>query len=161
MQIIVFNNPATGKMSAVFTSPEWEEAGLQTLDEHAREIVPIGTQYSIVDNAIIPQDQVHLWGAFTANHESKSIDIDMDKAKNVMLDSVRKRRVTKFAEYGVPNKLRPSLESAFLSSEEIAQLEFLRNITEPLKELNTAGKINDTNLLAQINIFKDDNVFKN
>jgi hypothetical protein len=89
-------------------------------------------------------------GAWCDVSEDEKINIDMTKAKDIALTRLRDMRQESFVELGFPNKLNPDLEEAVIPLETRTKLQELRDVTEPLKALDTAGKYDDDALLAQI-----------
>lgn len=78
------------------------------------------------------------------------INIDMTKAKDIALTRLRGMRQECFIELGFPIRLDPAVEEAIVPVETRTKLQELRDVTEPLKALDTAGKYDDDALLAQI-----------
>lgn len=157
MQVIIFNNPNTGILSVVNTSPEWEMLE-ETLDQRAKKVVPDGTPYAIVDSEVIPNN-VQLRLAFSANIASGTVDILCDKAKDIALASLRRRRIEQFNLAGVPVQLAPELEAAILSGMTKSRLQFLRSITDPLKAIDAGGIKNNLDVISQISAYFEDAVF--
>ena len=80
-----------------------------------------------------------------------TVDICLDKAKEVVLNNIRAERAEKFVELGIPFKLDSDLEAAILPAEKIEKLKELRDITAPLKTdavipLETLEQVNINNI---------------
>jgi hypothetical protein len=79
-----------------------------------------------------------------------SIDIDCEKARNIKLEELRRVRNLELSKSDI--EMTKALEEA--DSVKIKDLktkrQSLRDITNPLKALDVAGKINDESLLTQI-----------
>lgn len=82
--------------------------------------------------------------------EDEKINLDMTKARDVGLANLRAMRQDSFVELGFPTRLNPAVEEAIVPLETRNKLQALRDVTEPLKALDTAGKYDDDALLAQI-----------
>jgi len=78
------------------------------------------------------------------------IDIDCTKAKEIELRRMREKRQKSFEVLGFPTQIHPEIEKNILSDETKMKLKTLRDITEPLKSLDTTEKFNDDQLLEEI-----------
>ena len=90
--------------------------------------------------------------------EDEKINVDMTKAKECALTRLRDMRQESFVDLGFPNKLNPDLEEAVIPLETRTKLQELRDVTEPLKAIDTAGKYDDDALLAQFDQLSDKQV---
>lgn len=83
-----------GGMSVVIPSPNWK-GSMQAL---AAKDIPAGRTYQIVEDTEIPQDRTYrnAW-----KEGEKAIDIDMPKAREIFLNTVRVNRDAKLAELDV------------------------------------------------------------
>ena len=69
-----------------------------TAEECAKRDLPDGTSYEIVDDSVIPTDR-SFRNAWKQN--SKTIETDMAKAREIHKTNIREARVAKFAELDV------------------------------------------------------------
>lgn len=76
------------------------------------------------------------------------IDIDCTKAKDIQLADMRARRVEMFEP--LDKEFMLALERGADTSSIVAKKNALRDATQPLKDLDTAGKVNDDALLGEI-----------
>jgi len=106
--------------------------------------------YRFVSKEDFPMNYIQYSDAFCDVTPESRIDIDCTKAKQIQLNLMREQRQQKFIELGFPTHLHPEFEASILSKETIEKLQKLRDITEPLKALDTTGKFNDEELLNQI-----------
>ena len=102
-----------------------------------------------IDESIIPDDWTFRDAWCDVTPEER-IDIDLEKARDIQLEILRRARQKAFENFGVPNKLHKEVEEAILSPETRNELQRLRDITEPLKTLDVKGKFNDETLLNEI-----------
>ena len=101
-----------------------------------------------IDDADLPSTREFRNAWCDVTPESR-IDIDLERAKTIKLDQMRKERQKKFEELGFPTRLNPELEAAIISQETRDKLKDLRDATEPLKALEATG-YNDETILNQI-----------
>lgn len=121
--------------------------------------VPDGiTEYDIVEQSDINQDRTFRNAWVKADN---GVAIDCVAARDLTLNSVRERRKIEFDKIGVPVKLAPELETAILSDETKAKLQQLREITEPLKALDVADKIDDEQIIVTLKQYMSDDIFSN
>lgn len=120
--------------------------------------VPANTEYYVVDDSNINSDRTFRNAWVKADN---GVSIDCAAARDLALNSVRERRKIEFDKIGVPVKLAPELETAILSDETKAKLQQLREITEPLKELDVADKIDDEQIITTLKQYMSDDIFNN
>lgn len=158
MKKIIYTRPEDDLLAIVVPAPKSSlEFTLGTLTEEQYE--KHVWKMSIPENAINPRyikDEdipfLHLefkdaWCDITP---LSKIDICCKKSRDIQLGILRKNRQEEFNKLGVPNKFHKNIEDAILDPQTRAELERLREITEPLKTLNVDGKFNDETLLNEI-----------
>lgn len=102
-----------------------------------------------VDDSDIPTTREFRNAWVDVTNES-IVDICCTRAKDIQLDRLRAERQAKFEELGLPHKLNPDVESALLSKETLETVQQLRDVTEPLKALDTTDQVNNEELLNEI-----------
>ncbi len=102
-----------------------------SIEEIAEKDVPAGLEYRIVDVDKLPTDRTFR-NAWTDNNPTETVDVNMDKARNIYMNRIRHARSEKFIELGFPNKLDPELEAAVISKETRDILQALRDIPQVL-----------------------------
>lgn len=100
-----------------------------------------------VDDADIPETKEFRNAWCDVTPESR-IDIDCTKAKEIQLAKMREKREELFAP--LDKQFMLALERGADTSSIVAKKNALRDVTEPLKDLDTAGKVNDEALLEEI-----------
>lgn len=95
----------------------------------ANKDVPKGLSYRIIDLDQLPADR-YFRSAWTDANDTPTVDIDMDKARNIHMDNLRQIRAAKFISLGFPNKLNPYLEKAIIPQETQDILQNLRNFPQ-------------------------------
>lgn len=73
----------------------------------------------------------------------KGVFIDMDKARNIHMDNLRKIRQQKFIDLGFPNQLHPDVEAMILDDDTKKQLHILRDFPSKtdLTAIDTPAKL--------------------
>ena len=93
-----------------------------TAEECAKRDLPDGTSYEIVDDSVIPTDR-SFRNAWKQN--SKTIETDMSKAREIHKTNIREARVAKFAELDV--EFQKALETSSDTSAIVAKKQALRD----------------------------------
>lgn len=102
-----------------------------TLEEIIEKDVPKNVEYRIVDISKIPSDR-QFRNAWTDDFDTDTVDVDMNKARDIHMNNIRAARSKKFIELGFPNKLNPELEKTIISEEIRETLQVLRDISQNL-----------------------------
>ncbi len=123
-KIIAFKNE-NGSCGIAIPTPEALEK--LTIEEIASKDVPTGLSYIIIDKDTLPQDR-YFRNAWTL--KTKSVAVDMDKARDIHLKNIRKERADKFIALGFPVKLDSDLEKAIIPQEKRDILKALRDIPQ-------------------------------
>lgn len=110
-------------------------------------------KFKQIDDSYIPESR-EFRNAWADETNLPKIDIDMAKAKDIILDNMREVRKGKFAD--VDSQFIKALSENDTVKLEVIKLEQvrLRDITEPVKNLITLA-LNDDAALAQLKILKD------
>lgn len=105
--------------------------------EEAERSKPEGcVSYRIADTSDLPGGKADgtydksFREAFTDNNSGSQVDVDMDKARNIHMDRIRKARNDEFIKLGFPTKLNDELEAAVISEETRTKLKKLRDIPQ-------------------------------
>ena len=93
-----------------------------TAEECAKRDLPDGTSYEIVDDSVIPTDR-SFRNAWKQN--SKTIETDMAKAREIHKTNIREARVAKFAELDV--EFQKALETSSDTTAIVAKKQALRD----------------------------------
>ena len=93
-----------------------------TAEECAKRDLPDGTSYEIVDDSVIPTDR-SFRNAWKQN--SKTIETDMSKAREIHKTNIREARVAKFAELDV--EFQKALETSSSTTDIVAKKQALRD----------------------------------
>lgn len=93
-----------------------------TAEECAKRDLPDGTSYEIVDDSVIPTDR-SFRNAWKQN--SKTIETDMSKAREIHKTNIREARVAKFAELDV--EFQKALETSSDTTAIVAKKQALRD----------------------------------
>lgn len=125
-KVVVFKN-TDGSCGVIHPSPK---CGL-TIEEVATKDVPKGLEYRIIDKSLLPQDR-YFRNAWTDDNPTDTVDIDMEKARSIHMDKIRKARDKKFKEMGFPVKLDTDLEAAVIPKQTRDKLQALRDIPQTL-----------------------------
>lgn len=107
-----------------------------SIEEIAKKDVPFGLSWRITTIDNIPTDR-YFRNAWTDNNPTPTIDVDMEKAKNIHLQNIRNKRADKFIELGFPIKLDSDLEKNLIPQETRDKLQALRDIPQNI-DLSTA-----------------------
>lgn len=120
--------------------------------EKIAEQVSEGYEYVIMDSSEKTPDAVFVdsWVL-----RDGALQIDADFAIEYTLSILREKRDAQFIIEGVPYKLSNELEEAVLSDEKKNRLNFLRNITEPLKNIDK----NRSDLVDVLKKYLSDSIF--
>ncbi len=157
MNKLIYTRPEDGGISIIIPAPKEileKVLGPLTEEEYEKHVrdrsIPANAlNVREINNEDLPTSREfrNAWCDVTAN---TTIDIDCTKAKEFALAKLRSQRnkqldatdkdMTRALEEQNPNVVNSLKEKRTA----------LRNITEPLKALDTAGKVNDNNLLDQI-----------
>ena len=111
-----------------------------TAEECAKRDLPDGTSYEIVDDSVIPTDR-SFRNAWKQN--SKTIETDMAKAREIHKTNIREARVAKFAELDV--EFQKALETSSDTTAIVAKKQVLRDYPAQ-SGISTA--VTDTDLKA-------------
>jgi hypothetical protein len=143
MEIIIFKKPEGGcgiiypSLKTVFYK-EVEEEGkiiliqyIPTIEEIAEKDVPKGCEYRIATIDKLPKDR-YFRNAWTDDLNTNTVDVDMEKAREIHMDNIRKERNAKFMEMGFPVKLDEDLEKAIIPKETRNKLQTLRDIPQQI-----------------------------
>lgn len=95
----------------------------------------------------IPKDRTFR-DAWCDTTSSTSIDIDCDKAKNIVLANVRKQREDLFKP--LDDKFMMAIEKGLDTSAISLEKQKLRDVTNPIKAIDATGKVNDHDILNQL-----------
>lgn len=125
-QIIVFKNP-DGSCGVVHPSPN---AGI-SIEEIAKKDVPARLPFRITHINNLPKDR-YFRGAWTDDNSTETVDVHMDKARQIHLEKIRFIRTTKFKELGFPVQLDTDLEKAIIPENTRNKLQALRDIPQNL-----------------------------
>ena len=112
-----------------------------TAEECAKRDLPDGTSYEIVDDSVIPTDR-SFRNAWKQN--SKTIETDMSKAREIHKTNIREARVAKFAELDV--EFQKALETSSDTTAIVAKKQALRD-APAAAGISTA--VTETDLKAQ------------
>ena len=93
-----------------------------TAEECAKRDLPDGTSYEIVDDSVIPTDR-SFRNAWKQN--SKTIETDMTKAKEIHKDKIRIARTPKLAELDI--EFQKALETSSSTTDIVAKKQALRD----------------------------------
>ena len=155
MKKIIYTRP-DGGLSIVIPLPKEkieEFMGPLTVEEYenhvlSRSIPSDAINVRHVDDSDIPADREfrNAWRDVTA---ASSLDIDVEKVKELQLAKLRADRQVAFEALGFPTKLNPEIE-ALLSQGLRDELQALRDVTNPLKAVDAVGKYNDNALISEI-----------
>lgn len=156
MKKIIYTNE-DGSVSIVIPAPKADiEKVLGPLDEEAyknfviqKSIPQTASNVREIDEEDIPPTR-EFRQAWCDVSEASHIDIDCQKAKDIVLCKLRTERQALFEELGFPTKLNSELEGAIIGKETRDKLKVLREATEPLKQLDCEGVINDDTVLEKI-----------
>lgn len=91
-------------------------------------------EFYVVDSAMLPGGQVtgeydsYFWNAF--RFDGTQVIIDMNVARTIHMNNLRRIRATKFNALGFPNRLDPDVEKAIVSIDTQNLLQNLRNIPQ-------------------------------
>ena len=157
MQKIIYTRADDGGVSIINPSPkERLERVLGTLteaqyEEHVwtRSVPDDAIDPRYIDDLDIPPSREfrNAWCDVTSD---PSIDISCSLAKEIQLEKLRLARQEEFVKLGFGVKFHKEIEDAILSPATRKELQRLRDITNPLKELDVSGKINCKETLALI-----------
>ena len=120
-----------------------------TAEECAKRDLPDGTSYEIVDDSVIPTDR-SFRNAWKQN--SKTIETDMSKAREIHKTNIREARVAKFAELDV--EFQKALETSSDTTAIVAKKQALRDapaasgISTAASEADLKAQWDTTNLGA-------------
>lgn len=101
-----------------------------------------------VEEADIPSSR-EFRNAWCDVTELSSIDIDCEKAKNIVLENIRKKREEAFKQ--LDQEFIMALEKGTDISDISNRKQSLRDITIPVKLLDALGKYNDREILLELN----------
>jgi hypothetical protein len=85
--------------------------------------------YRVIEDDKIPADR-SFRNAWTDDNETPTVDINMEKARDIHLNRLREIRAKKFDELGFPKRLHPSIEDAIVDVETKEKLQALRDFTK-------------------------------
>lgn len=89
MKVIVYDNPETGTVSVIKPTKQWLADG-HKLEELLNQ-VPLGLPYRIVEESALPESRLFR-NAWTDRFDTETVDVDLDRAKLLHLDKLRKHR---------------------------------------------------------------------
>lgn len=139
---IIYTNEL-GIVSVIIPNDSWPG----TLEELAAKDVPGDLPYKIIDEQDLPATR-EFRNAWVDVTPENSIDICCTKAKDLVLEKLRKERNDLLKESDIEYTI--AMERGLDVGNIKTKRESLRDITNPLKALNTENIINDENLLQQI-----------
>lgn len=152
---LIYTRPEDGGVSIVVAAPkEAVERVLGPLTQQEYEDHVIET--SIPENALrvkritdedLPADR-ELRAAWVDVTDDTKINIDVKKARDLKLQQLREERGAKLVE--MDSQALRALEAGDDLTAIKAKKKALRDVTEPLKALDVAGKVDDAELLAEI-----------
>lgn len=119
-----------GGVSIVIPS---HEATPELLERDAKAVQGY-VSHRVIEDEHLPVSR-EFRNAWTDDFEGPQIDIHGEKAKEIKLEQLRIDRDAVFKQMGFPHKLHPDVEKAIVSPELATELQKLRDITEPLKNL--------------------------
>ncbi len=125
-ECIIYNHPETNKAVMIYATPEYLKAGnkLETLVE---TLVPKGADYKIIKTSELKRADRYFRDAWVWNFESREIDIDMEKAREVHMGRLKYKRTLKWKEMGVPENINKGLDAHFTDTDK-KTLKSLRNL---------------------------------
>jgi hypothetical protein len=97
----------------------------------ALQAVPEGREYRITTVDNLPSDDTFR-EAWTDDNDTDTVDVDMPRARAVLLSRIRAARGVKFAQLGFPVRLHTSVEEAIVPQETRDILQALRDIPQRL-----------------------------
>jgi hypothetical protein len=118
--------------------------GQYTLEQVIESAVPVGAPYLVIDDEHIPDGFMDFHGAVTANFDDPiniTIEVDMDKAKEIAKRSIREMRKPLFEENDI------AIRDAILSGNKIHlkaaidKRDRLRDATKKVQALNTLDEL--------------------
>lgn len=87
------------------------------------------TPFRVTTTEKIPKDK-YFRKAWTDDNPTETVDICMEKARDIHMNNIRNARNEQFVNMGFPTKLNPELESTIISQETRDKLQFLRDIPQ-------------------------------
>jgi hypothetical protein len=118
--------------------------GQYTLEQVIESAVPVGAPYLVINDEHIPDGFMDFHGAVTANFDDPiniTIEVDMDKAKEIAKQSIREMRKPLFEENDI------AIRDALLSGNKIHlkaaidKRDRLRDATKKVQALNTLDEL--------------------
>jgi len=118
--------------------------GQYTLEQVIESAVPVGAPYLVIDDEHIPDGFMDFHAAVTANFDDPiniTIEVDMDKAKEIAKQSIREMRKPLFEENDI------AIRDALLSGNKIHlkaaidKRDRLRDATKKVQALNTLDEL--------------------
>lgn len=89
---IVYTDPITKQVCIVTPADQWmNESLLNTVELCAELSVPNGAPYRIIDEEHLPSDR-HFRNAWTDEYPTHTVDINIEKAKEIHLENLRFER---------------------------------------------------------------------
>ncbi|CAB5221575.1 hypothetical protein UFOVP240_200 [uncultured Caudovirales phage] len=118
--------------------------GHYTLEQVIESAVPVGSPYLVIEDEHIPDGFMDFHGAVSANFDDPvniTIEVDMEKAKEIAKENIRAERKPLFEENDI------ALRDAMLSGNKVAlkaavdKRDRLRDATKKVMQLNTLDEL--------------------
>ena len=115
-----------------------------TLEQVIESAVPVGAAYLVIDDEDLPDGFMDFHSAVYANFDDPiniTINVDINKAREITKDRIRQERKSLFEENDI------ALRDAMLSSNKVAlkaaidKRDKLRDATKKVEELNTVNEL--------------------
>lgn len=86
-------------------------------------------KWRITDAKNIPTDRTFR-DAWTDDHPTQTVDVRMDRARDIHMNRIREKRQERFVALGFPHRLDPDLEKNLIPEEKSAELKRLRDLPQ-------------------------------
>lgn len=101
----------------------------QVIEWVANKDVPAGKSYRIINRSQIPSDRTFR-NAWTDDLDTETVDVNMEAAREIQMESIRKLRDVKLAELDIPNMSAISRGDMEAAASLEAQKQVLRDIPQ-------------------------------
>ncbi len=155
MTKIMYTRPDDGGLSIVISMPKEcieKELGPLTDEEYLAHIWARGVPEDAINPRHVTDDAIpadrEFRNAWVDVTEEAQVDIDCTKAKEIQLTKLREERDAAFP--ALDREFMMALEKGADVSDIVARKQALRDVTDLLKDLDTAGKVNCEETLQTI-----------